>query len=374
MQQMIDTLNQQPSIGYGEDIPLEPTALVQWCISRFEAWGVEAGMETFKDEENQGVVSLIFGGKVLVIDVEFALNSTTPALSITSVKTSYAIPDGESPNTNGSASLDGFLGESMRAFCDEVQKPDGHRDPLEAAQLGSAVVEHLKYLVVLDRLAERPEDGGIRWFVDVDKLCATLEDFASKEAGSVAKALSNQSAPLDILLLRAHAVPLPYLNIPSITFLVHLSPLSYLSLRKGTSSSTSGIATAIQNIDIPLLALRRHLSSQYLNGVTMATLRIVLPSPRLSPLPDMTVEPTRPNFPLIPTGPDMEHVFPQIKGDTTSHCWILDFTDNGRHRGVVMSQARMRDIELIVNPLSSLDDMGSPIPFGIGSWVDLLVS
>lgn len=57
------------------------------------------------------------------------------------------------------------------------------------------------------------------------------------------------------------------------------------------------------------------------------------------------------------------------------HTWILDFTSGGKYPGIVMSQSRMRDIELVVNPLGGMDNLNSVgmITFGPGSWVDHLV-
>ncbi len=139
-------------------------------------------METFKDETGEGTVSLVLGGKVLVVDVEFSVNrsSPLPSIKVLNVKTSYANFD-----TAGSASLDAFLATSMSAFCDAVQMSEADVNPLEAARLGTVVNSHLRYLVMLDRLANRKEDGGIRWFVDVDQLCHVLEDFAKAEAQAV---------------------------------------------------------------------------------------------------------------------------------------------------------------------------------------------
>jgi hypothetical protein len=71
---------------------------------------------------------------------------------------------------------------------------------------------------------------------------------------------------------------------------------------------------------------------------------------------------------------------PSIMMDTSDvplghYVWMLDFTDGGKNPGVVMSQSRMRDIELVVNPLGGIDGLNSVgmISFGTGSWVDLLV-
>lgn len=148
-------------------------------------------MEAFKDDGREGGVSLVLGGKVLVVDVDFSIDKTTPSdprATVASVKTSYAIANDASgsPTTEGSISLDAFLLDSMQQFCVEVHKEAQDRDPLEAARLGTIILHHLRYLVMLDKLAERKNDGGIRWFVDVDQLCSTLEKFAKSEAQTVA--------------------------------------------------------------------------------------------------------------------------------------------------------------------------------------------
>lgn len=140
-------------------------------------------METFKDEGQEGAASLVLGGKVLVIDVDFSIDKTNPLqpkLHVVRAKTAFAIPS----NTTGS--LDTFLAESIQEFCSEVQKPQDVRSPEIAAKLGGAVVDQLKYLVHLDKLAARQQDGGVRWFVDIDQLCPTLEQFAKEESEMVA--------------------------------------------------------------------------------------------------------------------------------------------------------------------------------------------
>ena len=57
------------------------------------------------------------------------------------------------------------------------------------------------------------------------------------------------------------------------------------------------------------------------------------------------------------------------------YSWILDFTEGGKYPGVVMSQARMREIEFVLNPFGG-ENMGEVpmMSFGGGSWLDLLVS
>lgn len=171
---------------------MDSGSIVDWCVSRLETWGKSVGMETFKDDsrESGGGISVVLGGKVLVVDVDFSLDETNPEpkIKVSSVKTSYAISNSGSgtSNTGGSISLDAFLKESIQSFCSEVRKPEAHRNLEEAARLGTVILDQLRYLVMLDQLAARKEDNGLKWFADVDQLCPILEGFAKSEAESIA--------------------------------------------------------------------------------------------------------------------------------------------------------------------------------------------
>lgn len=189
IQQTVDALKQRSRASYGEDIPQDGAALVDWCVSRCEAWGKLVGMETYKDQVGEGNISFVFGGKVLVVDLELSIDRADPSnpkIRVSKCKTSYAVSTPEATTMDGSLSLDAFLKDSFQVFFSEVQKSDEHRDPVEAARLGSIILDHFRYLVMLDRLAERKEDGGVRWFVDVDQLCTVVETFSTSEAEAVA--------------------------------------------------------------------------------------------------------------------------------------------------------------------------------------------
>ena len=196
-------------------------------------------------------------------------------------------------------------------------------------------------------------------------------------------------APLDIFLLRSHALPLPYLTSPSILFLTFMSPLAYLSLlRQNTELSSSQENPHLPQLDISLTALRSWLIPRP-KGVTVANLCLTPTTeaqlfPASMSMPSFT---TRPTFSLVPQGSELEHIFPQtadsssipafgtLEAATSQQIWMLDFTDSGKYPGVVMSQSRMRDIEIIVNPLGGIVGLNSVgiLSFGTRSWVDLLV-
>lgn len=68
----------------------------------------------------------------------------------------------------------------------------------------------------------------------------------------------------------------------------------------------------------------------------------------------------------------------QLGVQSSTYKWMLDFTDGGKHPGIIMSQTRMRAIEAVVDPLSvsGMDHMAGIhlMSYGTGSWIDLLVS
>lgn len=181
---------------------------------------------------------------------------------------------------------------------------------------------------------------------------------------------------MDIYLLRCHALPLPYLVSPSISFLVYVSPQVYLSLKTSSSPDQQPTST-LPKLDIPFDHLRTYLSTHQ-RGTTLATLLLSsLSDSQLFPaslsMPSLI---SRPTFPLVPSGADLEHVFPQAAELTTDaqHVWVLDFTHGGEFPGVVVSQSRLREMELVIHPLSGMDPLNPVMmSFGTGSWVALLV-
>lgn len=173
---------------YGENVPFLVASFPQWCIEQFVNWGTSVGMETFKDESKEGGSTVMLGGKVLVIDVDFTIkhdDPLNPILELANVKTTNALLSGNA-NPTTFTMLDTFLAENIAKYCKEMQKSETIRNPLLAATFRKAVLDALRYLVLLDRLASRKEDGGIRWFTDLDELCPTLMTVATSEAAAIA--------------------------------------------------------------------------------------------------------------------------------------------------------------------------------------------
>lgn len=150
-------------------------------------------MEAFKEEELQGKLTVVLGGKVLVMDVDFKVSREdplNPKLDVGGLKTSYASPSGGA-TTEGSISMNGFLANVFKGYLEEVQKPTDEQDVLMAATLGRAFSAHLKYLMKLDLLASQEGDSGIRWFSDIDSLALAIEGHAKAEANIISRCVGS---------------------------------------------------------------------------------------------------------------------------------------------------------------------------------------
>ena len=187
----MDILRKRVGILYGEDIPLDRTLLLEWFISKLEKWGTSAGMESFKEDENDGRTAVTLGGKVIVVDINIFADRTDPlrpTIALANVKTSYAVQNGAAGGTtSGSISLDGFLTDCLRAFVDQIQLEEEAQNPEEVARIATRIADDLKYLMTLDQLALREGEPGLRWFHNMDTLSVQAEDVAAKEAESVAR-------------------------------------------------------------------------------------------------------------------------------------------------------------------------------------------
>ena len=194
MQHLVDGLSKRAGVTYGENIPLLATSIPQWCVDQVAAWGTSVGMETFKDESREGSFTVVLGGKSLVIDVDFVMVRDDPlksVLKVANVKTANALLPPNSMSANGtpnttSTLLDAFLKDGIEKYCAEMQKDESVRSSQRAASLRRDMLDHLKYLVLLDGLASRKEDGGIRWFTDIDGIWPVLNGVAKSEAAIAA--------------------------------------------------------------------------------------------------------------------------------------------------------------------------------------------
>lgn len=136
-------------------------------------------------------------------------------------------------------------------------------------------------------------------------------------------------------MLARNFLPLLYLDAPSLSFLVWLSPLAYLRLLRSSPTAHPQPTNPTFPIDIPLAHLTTVLSGSYA-GSTIARLKLVPSSEGL----DLPSQPSFPN----------DHVFPRV----ASHSWILEFNrpSKSRHQptncGVIVSQSRLRAIQAVL--------------------------
>lgn len=181
--------------------------------------------------------------------------------------------------------------------------------------------------------------------------------------------------------MRAHGLPLPYLTVPSLSFLVHVSPRAYLTLLRSSSTSVPTLNNnpLLPILDVPFSHIRSHVASYPRpEGVTTANLVFATSHESLLTADDPSMGfdglSPRPIFSLVPSGGQKDVYFPQVNDKTkTTHGYVLDFTDGGTYPGVVMSQTRMEEIQMVLNPLGSLAEVTNMSMTPFGSWVDMLV-
>ncbi|KAI5117227.1 hypothetical protein M0805_001585 [Coniferiporia weirii] len=390
-------------VVYGDPIPLDKSMIPEWCISRIEEWGRKTGMEVFKDDERNGRMTVILGGKVLVVEVDIVIRKATPGspgshISVSSVKTTHALPAANSANSlaERSASLDSFILQTWNHYLAEVQSEDPESST-RAAYLARDIQSHLSYLMKLDVLALREGDQGMRWFNDIGLMSTVTEQVAKTEINSILTSSQSSTVNLDIFLSRAHALAVPYLVAPSMSFLIYLSPLAYYSILRASESDRSKLkssgqdADAFLNLDISPSTLRSQLirKDSRLTGIAVATLTLAR-APSLPTISEGRSEHgshlCRPYFRLPGTSPLalLDHTFtlpPQMlssdpNSGSVQDVWMLDFTDSGKSIGIVMSHSRMREIQQVLDPGSTISSMGlgMQVPHLPGSWVGQLIN
>ena len=151
-------------------------------------------MEFFKEEEDKsGKMTIMLGGKVLVIDIDLAIqrnaaSSRAHQISVTNVKTSHALPTGNSGNAlaERSTSLDAHILRTWNSYLEEVQRNDVDSS-MHAAQISRDIDSHLSSLMKLDALASREGDQGIRWFNETGLLSVVTDRVSKTEADSLSQ-------------------------------------------------------------------------------------------------------------------------------------------------------------------------------------------
>ncbi|KAH9166261.1 hypothetical protein EDB89DRAFT_1857615 [Lactarius sanguifluus] len=313
-------------------------------LARISAWSSAVGMQAFPEA---AAGTLVLGGKVLVLDVALIPEPTVHA--------SYA----GSAEGRDSPTMDAFF---SRLVSGVSNGGDGRR-----------LRDALGYLMRLDELAAHEGNGGARWFSEVDVLAKELAKFTQAEAAFLAQVTRSSSVPLDVLLLRGHALGLPYLHSPTLCFLVYLSPRAYLSLQRSAPATTSP-QTQPPISDIPSTHLYNCLSGDHPPiGVTRATLTLV-PLLALPHTPPSSTDPLlsgRPSFPLAPNAIGFSYDFPlPTDPDAGKYGWVPGFG-----AGIVISQSRMLEIARAVQPQElSYPGTGPSLSFMTGSWVDMLLN
>ncbi|KAI6002811.1 hypothetical protein EDD15DRAFT_2157641 [Pisolithus albus] len=297
--------------------------------NRVAEWGRAAGLEAFIEfPGGSSVPTIVLAGKVLVLDIDIDGHVL--------VKTSFAVGNNVPNGTAAAPDLDAFLAREVSKWVEAAKyassgesTPNMGEPAVVAANCGRALLGHMRYFMMLDSLAVNEGERGIRWFMEP---VVAHQHFICRAV-----------IPLDKLLVQ-RAFPLLYLNFPSLSFLVWLSPHAYLHLQ---SSMPKHVRGATGQADISLTHMTTSLFKNS-NGATLASLKLV-PSSEV-----VTVG-------VLSEGQN-DHAFPS----SPSHSWILEFSRspliyNG-HTGIVMSQSRVQAIQSFLGV-----DVATDILMGIGT-------
>ncbi|KEP49872.1 hypothetical protein V565_091260 [Rhizoctonia solani 123E] len=366
-----------------EDIPLDPKHRPDFILLRVESWAKGAKMEVYQSDEN-GQNTLTCAGSAVVLDLMFeksGIETDRPTIQLVSLKTSYPTSNESAPVTQPQTTVEDLLGTDITTYVNEVLS-DG-ADAKKAAELAWRVMEHIQYIMLLDAQAAREAitgETGARWFAEVGVLSPKVIDPACQEATGLSSQLQTHKTPLDIFLRRAHALPLVNLNSPSVSFLVGITPVSYLSLLKASSNHIDNPTSDPQpNIDIPINLLRRYVAQHPTPpGITTCNL-IIVSGNQPNPGSINHSPPRVPYFPLlggVASVPSQSHIFPLPGGDSS---WVLDFGA----KGLVMRRSAMQALVQALGHVNDIDVTLSGMGFmnlGMGlmneenpGWVSMLL-
>lgn len=266
--------------------------------NRVAEWGRAAGLEAFIEfPGGSSVPTITLAGKVLVLDIDIDGRVL--------VKTSFAVGNNVPNGTAVAPDLDAFLAREVSKWVEAAKyassgesSPSMGEPAVVAADCARTLLGHMRYFMMLDSLAVNEGERGIRWFMEPVVAHQHFISRVSDQHSSGSKVI-----PLDKLLVQ-RAFPILYLNFPSLSFLVWLSPHAYLHLH---SSMPKHVRGATGQADISLTHLTTSLFKDS-NGATLASLRLV-PSSEV-----LTVG-------VLSEGQN-DHAFPS----SPSHSWILEFS------------------------------------------------
>jgi hypothetical protein len=181
-----------PNQGHNwvEDIPLDPKLRPDFILSRAEIWAKSAKMEVYQSDEN-GQNTLTCAGSAVVLDLTFeklSVEADRPSIRLVSLKSSYPTAFESAPVTQPQTTVEDLLGTDIAAYIKEVLSEGV--DATKAAQLAWRVMEHIRYIMLLDsQAAQEAKNGetGARWFAEVGVLSPKVIDLACQEATGLAR-------------------------------------------------------------------------------------------------------------------------------------------------------------------------------------------
>lgn len=171
-------------------MPLEPSLVADWLIARVLEYLKNAGgTEVFTETGQEGTITLLCGGKMLVIEVGLRRSDEeVPRLEVVDAKAQHshgdegAVPQNRSPR-------DLLLLRSLSEYVAEGQKSTP--DVKKVAKLGRTFQSHVELLMTFDALANAEaaagKTNGDRWFKEAEVTEAIVRELAGREAKALTR-------------------------------------------------------------------------------------------------------------------------------------------------------------------------------------------
>jgi len=175
---------------------------------------------------------------------------------------------------------------------------------------------------------------------------------------------SNDTVPVDLLALRTSAIPIPFLLSISLSFLIYLPPLAYLTALRhfGSSAKTDKRTSAGEVTDIPLASIRELVSNSDIRerlDIPIATVSYE-PALQITGMPFFAASGDENMIPLHASSSEstedlMRYTFlTHTSTEPRTGGWVLSFSQG--QMGQPISQSRMRRIAATIHLATNSKD------------------
>ncbi|KIM32243.1 hypothetical protein M408DRAFT_63385 [Serendipita vermifera MAFF 305830] len=416
--------------AFGLDLPLSRSRISSFILSSVEKWATDAGLEFFLEDQQASTIDPSVPGSAneasgavktkkttvslakeqLLVDIEFEIHPLAEDKRVDLVQNDAVVPislqhvsihngEKDSSNTPGDGNLGGtlqlLLEETIQAFLTELGCHSGPAwrsvDVLKAERAAAKLKTLLGELNwIADKVKQETEksaDSGAEWNDCVSVMAEKAMGLLRKEAEPIQaqrEVAVNSRIPIDLLALRTSGIPIPYLFSFSLSFLLYLSPLAYLSLLRKVDAPVQSSPDK-EIMDISFTSIRQtlsHIEARERLDILLASISYA-PNPASSKLlPIANQAPVVPESSTLDSSGDlMEYRFLTGSGsDTINGQWFLSFSSREMGRPIIVSQSRMKRIASTLNIEATSKDDGFVLMGLTGgsmiqgpSWLDLVM-